>query len=275
MSRPVFAAVCFALLAAGVSPAQDERIAFFEKKIRPALEEHCLACHSAKLAEPMGGLRLDSREAVLRGGANGPALVAGKPEQSLIVKALGYKEPTLKMPPTGKLPDRVIEDFRYWIARGASDPRAGEPRERAARPSGPGTPIEEGRSWWAFQPLREYAAPQTRRLGWSRRKIDAFVLAKLEENGLQPSPEVDRRTLIRRASFDLTGLKPTYEEVELFAADESPDAYAKLIERLLASPRYGERWGRHWLDVARWAKITRPANRPTSRIPTPGVTAIG
>ena len=254
MSRPVFAAVCFALLAAGVSPAQDERIAFFEKKIRPALEEHCLACHSAKLAEPMGGLRLDSREAVLRGGANGPALVAGKPEQSLIVKALGYKEPTLKMPPTGKLPDRVIEDFRYWIARGASDPRAGEPRERAARPSGPGTPIEEGRSWWAFQPLREYAAPQTRRLGWSRRKIDAFVLAKLEENGLQPSPEVDRRTLIRRASFDLTGLKPTYEEVELFAADESPDAYAKLIERLLASPRYGERWGRHWLDVARWAE---------------------
>ncbi len=254
MSRPVFAAVCFALLAAGVSPAQDERIAFFEKKIRPALEEHCLACHSAKLAEPMGGLRLDSREAVLRGGANGPALVAGKPEQSLIVKALGYKEPTLKMPPTGKLPDRVIEDFRYWIARGASDPRAGEPRERAAQPSGPGTPIEEGRSWWAFQPLREYAAPQTRRLGWSRRKIDAFVLAKLEENGLQPSPEVDRRTLIRRVSFDLTGLKPTYEEVELFAADESPDAYAKLIERLLASPRYGERWGRHWLDVARWAE---------------------
>ena len=144
MSRPVFAAVCFALLAVDVSPAQDERIAFFEKKIRPALEEHCLACHSAKLAEPMGGLRLDSREAVLRGGANGPALVAGKPEQSLIVKALGYKEPTLKMPPTGKLPDRVIEDFRYWIARGASDPRAGEPRERAARPSGPGTPIEEG-----------------------------------------------------------------------------------------------------------------------------------
>ena len=258
--KPLLAAACAALLLpAAASSAQDERIAFFEKKIRPALEEHCLACHSAKLEQPMGGLRLDSREAVLRGGANGPALVPGEPRKSLIVKALSYKDPTLKMPPAGKLPDRAIDDFRRWIAQGASDPRAAETQQQAAKPDGPGTPIEEGRRWWAFQPLKRRIAPPTQRLGWSRRKIDAFILAKLEENGLQPSPEADRRTLIRRASFDLTGLKPAYEQVEAFAADESPDAYARLIERLLASPRYGERWGRHWLDTARWGE-----DHPTS-----------
>lgn len=259
-----FSVALVALLGVAVCAAQDERIEFFEKKIRPVLEEHCLACHSGKLEEPLGGLRLDSRDAVLRGGGNGPALVAGDPEQSLIVKALGYKDPTLKMPPTGKLPDRTIDDFRHWIAQGAEDPRIAEPKKQASQPSGPGTTIAEGRRWWAFQPLQEHLAPQTERLGWSRRKIDAFILAKLEENGLEPSPEVDRRTLVRRAYVDLTGLKPTYEQVEAFAADESPDAYARLIDLLMASPRYGERWGRHWLDVARWAE-DHPTRESTNR----------
>ena len=254
--------------AALVGSAQSPEIEHFERRIRPVLIEQCMRCHSARLDEPMGGLRVDSRDALRRGGASGPALVPGRPDQSLLIKALRYQDPSLKMPPTGKLPDRVIADFDIWIADGAQDPRIDEPSAtppnssgEAEKPdsSGPGTPIEEGRRWWAFQPLAELQAPAYSHRGWARRKIDAFVLARLEENDLEPSLEADHRALIRRASLDLTGLPPSYKEVEAFVTDPSPTAYEELIERLLASPRYGERWGRHWLDVARWAE-----DHPTS-----------
>ncbi|MDA0206285.1 MAG: PSD1 and planctomycete cytochrome C domain-containing protein [Acidobacteria bacterium] len=245
-----------AALSVGSLAAQN--VEFFESTIRPVLAEKCVMCHSSSLDTPMGGLRLDSQEGMLTGGASGPVLVAGDPDNSLIVEALTYKDAALKMPPTGKLSDAVIADFRTWIQQGAVDPRTEQ--TSAAGPSakpkqnGPGTPIAEGRKWWAFQPLHEVLAPQPQRQGWSQRKIDPFVLAKLEENGLEPSPEADKRTLIRRAYQDLIGLPPSYEEVEAFANDSAPDAYEKLVDGLLASPRYGERWGRHWLDVARWAE---------------------
>ena len=257
-----------ALLLAGVLAglAQSPEIEFFERRIRPVLVEQCEVCHSSNLAEPMGGLVVDSRDGLLSGGSTGPALVPGNASGSLMLKALGYLDPVLKMPPTGKLPDRVIDDFRVWIASGATDPRSepSEPVGEAASAEGPGTPIEEGRRWWAFQPLRERLAPDVSDPDWTVRKIDAFVLSTLESNGLQPSPAADPRTLIRRAYLDLTGLPPSFDETEAFAADPSMDAYSDLIDRLLRSPRYGERWGRHWLDVARWAE-DHPTSEATNR----------
>ncbi|MHC4608458.1 MAG: PSD1 and planctomycete cytochrome C domain-containing protein, partial [Planctomycetota bacterium] len=250
-----------------VTPAttQTPEIEFFEKKIRPVLVEQCYACHSDKLETPMGELRLDSREGLRSGGASGPAVVPGEPGQSRLLKALTYADTNLKMPPTGKLPDRVIADFEKWIGDGAADPRsevAGTPAS-ATRKVGPGMPIQEGRRWWAFQPLAEHPTPTASRPDWISKKADSFVLAKLEENNLRPSPAADRRTLIRRAYFDLIGLPPTYEQVEAFAADPSPSAYADLVDRLLDSPRYGERWGRYWLDVARWAEDHPPRESTT------------
>ena len=252
-------------MAAMVAAAQSPEVEFFEKKIRPALVEQCYACHSAKLETPMGGLRLDSREGVRKGGASGPAIVPGEPAQSLLLKAVST-DMNLRMPPTGKLPAHVIADFERWIADGATDPRTSAVSGSASpqESSGPGTSVEDGRRWWSFQPLREHPVPRTAQPDWVRTKTDSFVLAKLEENNLRPSPPADPRTLIRRAYLDLTGLPPTYEQVEAFAADPSPTAYADLIDRLLASPRYGERWGRHWLDVARWAE-DHPTSESTNR----------
>ena len=255
------------LSAAALVAAQSPEIEFFERRIRPVLVEQCEACHSSRLAEPMGGLRVDSRDGLLQGGASGPALVARAPQRSLLLKALRYLDPSLKMPPTGKLPDRVIEDFQAWIASGATDPRDGRAKKVSGSSDenpGPGMPIEEGRRWWACQPLAERVAPAVSDPNWTLRKVDAFVLAKLEQNDLRPSAPADSRTLIRRAYLDLTGLPPTYEEVEAFAADPSPRAYDSLIERLLKSPHYGERWGRHWLDVARWAE-DHPTSEATNR----------
>ena len=256
------------LLVCGLAAlAQNPEIEFFERRIRPVLVDRCEVCHSSSLAEPMGGLVLDSRDGLLAGGATGPALVPGKADASLLLTALRYLDPVLKMPPTGKLPDRVIEDFRAWIDSGAADPRS-EPRAPASEAvheaAGPGTPIEEGRRWWAFQPLRERVSPDVSAPDWTLRKTDAFVLAQLDANGLQPSPEADPRTLIRRAYLDLTGLPPNLEETEAFEADSSLAAYSDLIDSLLRSPRYGERWGRHWLDVARWAE-DHPTSEATNR----------
>ena len=181
-----------ALLA--VSSAQTPRLDHFERKIRPVIVEQCEACHSTALDEPMGGLRLDSRDALRQGGQSGPAVVPGQPGQSLLLKALSYKDANLKMPPTGKLPEKVIADFRQWIADGALDPRTTRPAAAASsetKEDGPGTPIEEGRKWWAFQPLRQRPAPPASNPDWTERKIDSFILAKLDENDLQPSPPAD------------------------------------------------------------------------------------
>jgi hypothetical protein len=237
---------------------------FFESKIRPVLVSKCFMCHSSKLQSPMGGLVLDTKTGLLKGGSDGPVVVPGKPAQSRLLQALRYTNQNLQMPPTGKLPDQVIGDFEQWIAAGAPDPR--EDAAAVTQTPAPlkGMPIEEGRKWWAFQPVHEMPAPPVKDASWPKSKIDAFLLAKLEEKGLKPSEKADPRTLARRIYVDLVGYKPTYQEVEAFANDTSPDAYERLVDRLLVSPHYGERWGRHWMDVARFGE-----DNPTSEATNP------
>ncbi len=242
----------------------------FEKEIRPVLAEKCYGCHSSKLKSPMGGLVLDTRNGVKRGGNGGPVLVPGDAASSRLFKALTYTLTELRMPPTGKLPDEKIAAFEKWIAAGAPDPREEVPGTSTATPatSKRGMDIETGRKWWAFQPVTPLPQPKVNNAAlansWAREKIDWFILSSLEKNKLQPSPEADRATLIERASLDLTGLRPSYQEVQAFVADKSPDAYEKLIGRLLDSPHYGERWGRYWLDVARYGE-----DNPTSEATNP------
>lgn len=244
--------------------AQTPDNAFFESKIRPVLANKCYGCHSAKLKAPMGGLVLDSRSGMLKGGALGPAVVPGKPSEGHLLKALSYSNPHLQMPPAGKLPDAVIAGFQAWIAAGAPDPRKDAVKAADAAAPLRGMPVEEGRKWWAFQPVTEKPLPSVKNNAWSKNRIDAFLLAKLEEKNLTPSPMADPATLVRRAYVDLVGYKPSFEEVQAFVQDKSPDAYDKLIDRLMASPHYGERWGRHWMDVARFAE-----DNPTSEATNP------
>ncbi len=253
------------LLAAMVLPVcgQPPAIELFEKNIRPVLVAKCYACHSSTLKSPMGGLVLDTNAGLRKGGSDGPVVVPGKPAESLLLKALSYSDPKLQMPPSGKLPDNVIAGFEQWIAAGAPDPR-----KDAAAGSSPaplkGMSIEDGRKWWAFQPVHEIPAPPVKDAAWPQTKIDSFVLSKLEEKGLRPSPSADPRTLVTRAYIDLLGFRPSYEEVQAFVNDKSPDAWPKLIDRLLASPHYGEQWGRHWMDVARFGE-----DNPTSEATNP------
>jgi hypothetical protein len=226
--------------------AADDGTEFFEKKIRPILTAECYKCHSAEAQKIKGGFRIDSREAVLKGGESGkPAILPGDPDNSPLVQAIRYTNSDLQMPPKKQLSAAVVQDFEAWVKMGAPDPRT-QTAQTAA-------PAKDFRSHWAFQPVREVAIPAVKNPGWIRTPVDAFVLAKLEEKGLSPSPPADKRTLIRRAYYDLWGLPPSFEEVEAFEHDDSPDAFAKVVDRLLASPRYGERWGRYWLDLARYA----------------------
>ena len=206
--------------------AQSPETEHFERKIRPILLKHCVECHSSQLDNPMGGFRVDSKIALLSGGVSGPAIIPKQADESLLIKALRYKDPLLKMPPSGKLPDRVIRDFEIWISNGALDPRSDKPdlSKSPKKPAGPGTPSAEGRKWWAFPPLVELPPPDHNQKNWPQKKLDAFVLAKLQENGLEPSPYADPHTLIRRASLDLTGLPPSYKEIEDFVLDPSPNA---------------------------------------------------
>ena len=234
----------------------------FEKKIRPVLVEQCYACHSADAAKNKklkGGLLLDTRQGLLTGGETGPAIVPGKPGEGTLLNALRYST-DLKMPPTSKLANSVVADFETWIKAGATDPRDG-------KASAPLAAIdwEAARKHWAFQLPKKYPAPAVKQLGWSQTGIDAFVLAALENRGIQPARPADKRALLRRASFDLIGLPPTSAELETFLADESPTAFAKVVDRLLASSHYGERWGRYWLDVSRYAEdkaLAFPTPRP-------------
>jgi hypothetical protein len=210
-------------------------------------------CHSAQADKPMSGLRLDTREGMLKGGDSGqPAVVPGHPENSRLITAIHYSDPNLRMPPPGKLTDQQIRDFETWIAMGAPDPR--KPAESTAG-SGNWQPYDfsEKRKFWSFQPVRDPAIPSVKDKAWARTPIDSFILAKLEEKGLRPVPDADKRALIRRATFDLTGLPPTPDDIEAFLKDSSPRAFEKVVDRLLGSPQYGERWGRHWLDVVRYA----------------------
>jgi cytochrome c553 len=227
---------------------QSAQVEFFEKKIRPVLVAHCYKCHSNNAKKVQAGLLLDSRDGIRKGGESGPAIVPGDPAASRLVKALRYQE--AEMPPAGQLPARVIADFESWIKYGAVDPRdrtdSASQRRRID--------IQAGKRFWAFQPPRRHEAPAVSTKAWARRKIDYFLLSRLEQAHLKPSPDADRRTWIRRVTFDLVGLPPTPEEVEAFVSDAVPAAHEKVVERLLASPHFGERWARMWLDVARYAE---------------------
>jgi hypothetical protein len=238
--------------ASGVCTAGDaapttEQVRFFETRVRPILVEHCYKCHSAQAKSPKGGLRLDSRENLRKGGDTGPAIVPGKPGESLLIKAIRYRDELLRMPPKGKLSAAVVADLEHWVAIGAPDPRTTAAAVKGA------IDWEAARRHWAFQPIKCPPVPIVKNAPWPQTPVDNFLLASLEARGLTPSPPADRRTLIRRAYFDLIGLPPTPAEVDAFEADRSPDAFEKVVDRLLASPAHGERWGRHWLDVARYA----------------------
>jgi hypothetical protein len=226
-------------------------IEFFEKRIRPLLAEHCFACHNSKAESPMGALRLDSRAGAYKGGDRGPAVVPGSLEKSLLIKAVRYQHRELAMPPKGKLPAEKIADLEEWVRLGAPWP-GGDPPSRIG-PT-PAAEFAKRAKHWSFQPLRAVVPPRPRDARWVRNPIDAFVLAKLEAARLTPAPAADRRTLIRRVTYDLTGLPPTPAEVQAFLADTSPNAFEKVVDRLLASPHYGERWARHWLDLVRFAE---------------------
>lgn len=226
-----------------------DQIEFFEKKIRPVLAEQCFNCHSATGEKIKGGLVLDSREAILKGGDSGASVEVGNPDKSLIIEAIRYTDEDLQMPPKHRLSPEQVKAFEEWVRMGLPDPRDGT----ATVAKSPAQNLEEARKFWSLQPIANPAVPTPRNSAWPRNEVDRFILAKLEEKSFQPSRDVDKRTLLRRATYDLTGLPPTPEEMEAFLADKSPDAFAKVVDRLLASPRYGERWGRHWLDVVRYA----------------------
>jgi len=229
---------------------------FFEEKIRPVLAQNCYECHSAKAKKLKAGLFLDRKAGWEKGGESGPALMPGKPAESLLLSAIRYQDNDLRMPPEKKLSKEVVADFEKWIAMGAPDPRDA-PMEAVAESSGPkAKSLEEGRKFWVFHPLASPQLPEVTDEKWVKDELDRFVLARLEESELKPAPLADKSTLLRRLYFDLTGLPPDIGQIEAFQADDSPDAYAKVVDELLASPRFGERWGRHWLDVARYADTT-------------------
>jgi cytochrome c553 len=259
-----FGALLVAVAASTAGAQQAVSNEFFEARIRPVLAAKCYACHNSKLKEPKGYLVLDSKAGIMKGGTLGPAIVPGKPEDSKLIHALKYSDPHLQMPPSGRLGDQIISDFEQWVAAGAPDPRVDTPAASGpARRVVDEAELEKGRQWWAFQAVKVLPQPVSAHGSRARTKIDHFVYAKLQEKGLTPSAEADARTLIRRAYIDILGLKPTYEEVEAYAQDSAPDKYEKLIDRLLAMPQYGERWGRHWLDVVRYGEdnpgnITNP-----------------
>ncbi|WP_442509159.1 PSD1 and planctomycete cytochrome C domain-containing protein [Novipirellula sp. SH528] len=253
--------ICFVLTcllvqqrsATATEPAESvsqSEIDFFESRIRPVLDEHCYSCHSSDSTIVQGGLLLDSREATHMGGDSGPAVVPGNVSESLLISAIQYDD--FEMPPKQKLPQSVIDDFVTWIERGAVDPRA-----QAAVAPRPGIDPVAARDHWAFQSVVAPEVPQGEinhdDRDWVRNPIDAFVLAKLNDKGWRPAAKADKHTLLRRATFDLIGLPPSQSEIDAFLADDSPQSFQRVVDRLLASPHYGQRWGRHWLDLVRYA----------------------
>ncbi len=230
---------CTLLVGAILSAQSPEGVDYFERHIRPVLVERCYACHSAASPQPMGALRLDTRQGLRAGGNAGPAIDLEAPDRSLLLHALGYED-ELKMPPGGKLPEHEIGRFRAWICMGAPDPRGGQLAAETPRLDA---------DHWAFEAPREPAVPA----GAAASAIDRFVAARLAADGLSPSPRADKRTALRRLYVDLVGLPPTFEQIRAFEADESPDAWERRVDALLASPLFGQRWGRYWLDVARYS----------------------
>jgi cytochrome c553 len=231
--------------------AQDRTSAdeFFEMRVRPVLAKSCFACHSET---QLGGLRVDSREALLKGGKRGPAIVAGQSKESLLIRAVRHVDETLKMPMGGdKLKDQEIGDLESWIQMGAPWPEA---KPSTNRRTGEQYFIKaEQREFWAFQSVRKPPLPKVKNAAWCRTPVDFFVLSQLEARGLRPAPATDKRTWLRRVTYDLIGLPPTPDELRLFLKDTSRQAYAKVVDRLLSSPHYGERWARYWLDIVRYS----------------------
>ncbi len=227
-------------------PSPDD-LKFFEQQVRPLLVEHCWKCHSG--AEPKGGLRLDYQGGILLGGDSGPAVSVDTPQDSLLLQAVNYDG--LEMPPRGKLPSASIAVLEQWVAKGAPAPAEAPTKAPAAH--APPRVTEETRSFWSFRPPALVEVPQLDD-PWAETPIDAFVLRKLNRAGLRPAGPANKTALLRRAFYDLTGLPPTQDEVAAFMLDESPDAFEHLVDRLLASPHYGEKWGRHWLDLVRYAE---------------------
>jgi Protein of unknown function (DUF1549)/Protein of unknown function (DUF1553)/Planctomycete cytochrome C len=243
-------------------PPTPEQLKFFEDEIRPILITHCYGCHSKTASLAKGGLRLDTRDATRRGGRSGPAVVPGDADSSLLVRAVRWDDPDRQMPPDEKISDDEIRALERWVSMGAPDPRDEKIAAGSATEASPGTAhrwtkddIAQARqTHWAYKPVARPAVPTVTDPEWGTSSIDALLLADLVEHGLTPAPRADKRTLLRRASFELTGLPPTTAEIDAFEADASPAAFAKAVDRMLASPAFGERWGRHWLDVARFAE---------------------
>lgn len=232
---------------AGEPDAQT--IEFFEAKIRPVLVQHCYSCHSAEAERNKklrGGLRLDTREGLRKGGDTGPAVVPGKPGEGTLLPALRHTG-NVRMPPKEKLPDAVAADFEAWITRGAPDPRDGKAVAASAVRD-----IDKARNFWAFRLPTLHPRPEVRNVAWPEKELDWFILAAQEQRGLRAVRPATRQEWIRRATFDLIGLPPTPQEIDAFEQDKKPDAFARVVDRLLASPHYGERWGRYWLDLARY-----------------------
>jgi len=257
--------VCCSVILAATIPFRadqaDARLAekqeFFELKVRPLLSKNCFACHTDT---KMGGLQLNTRESVLKGGKSGPAVVPGDPEKSLLIRAVNHTDPKLEMPPPGKLtPDELVV-LEAWVKDGAV---WGKPSNAPIASSSDYVIAPEQRAFWSFQPVKTYPPPKVHNRSWVKSPVDAFVLARLEEKGLKPVSPASKSTLIRRATQDLIGLPPTPAEVDDFVRDKSPNAFEKVVDRLLASPHYGERWGRYWLDVARYsdAQLTAEGDR--------------
>jgi mono/diheme cytochrome c family protein len=252
-ARP-FVLLTTLLAVAGIARGADEaRVQFFETKVRPVLAEHCFACHSGQAKKLKANLLLDTPAGLLKGGDTGPSVVPGHPEQSRLIDAINYRNVDLQMPPKRKLTEQQIADLTAWVKMGAPWPNA--PPAAATVPAGEGFDLEKRKaSHWSWQPVRPVTAPPVKNAAWPRNEIDTFILAKLEAKGLTPAPPAERATLIRRATFDLLGLPPTPAEVEAFVNDPSTNAFETVVDRLLASPHFGERWGRHWLDLVRYAE---------------------
>ena len=233
--------------ASAISP---EHAKLFEEQIKPILARHCFQCHSHAAGKDNGGLMLDARGSMLVGGDSGAALVPGKPEESLLITAVKFEEDYPRMPPKGKIPEADVKALVEWVRIGApwpgsEDAVVAKPREKIT---------DEDRKYWAFQPVKHPQPPEVADAAWSVNPIDRFIRARLDAEGLSPSPPAEKGALLRRLYFDLVGLPPSAEEIDAFERDDAPDAYEKTVDRLLASPRYGERWARHWLDLVRYAE---------------------
>src|SRR5439155_8484547 len=244
-------AACLAIAAQqrGTGGQAAEGHDFFEKKIRPLLVQNCYECHSTT-HKKRGGLLLDSKAAAFKGGDSGPVIAPGKPEESLLIKAVRYTDAELKMPQRGKLSEQQIADLETWVKMGAPWPDDTVGKGAVAK----AFDLKARSKHWSLHPVAPAPPPAVKDPSWCQSPIDRFILAGLEARGLKPAAAADKRTLIRRVTYDLTGLPPTRQEIDAFLQDESPDAFARVVDRLLASPHYGERWARHWLDLVRFAE---------------------